>query len=63
MIDFLTAGLKLEGTDLNLYKHLINNNLNSPISLIKNKEILKMFLNVQMKIPIGGFIKVKPLNK
>ena len=60
--DFLTPSLTISDFYLDLYKHLINN-LNIPKTLIKNKLILKMIGNVNIKLPIGGFIKVKPLNK
>ena len=48
--------------DLDLYKYLINN-LNIPTTLIRNKQMIKLFTSAQIKLPIGGFMRVKPLNK
>ena len=60
---FLNVNQNIDEDDLHLYKYLINT-LNIPKSLIKNRNILKIIGNDDIKLPLGGFIKKKKkLNK
>ena len=56
--NFLNINQNIDEDDLDLYKYLINT-LNIPKSLIKNRNILKIIGNNDIKLPLGGFIKVK----
>ena len=55
---FLNINQNIDEDDLDLYKYLINT-LNIPKSLIKNRNILKIIGNNDIKLPLGGFIKIK----
>ena len=57
---FFNINQNIDEDDLALYKYLINT-LNIPKSLIKNKKILKIIGNDNIKLPLGGFIKIKKL--
>ena len=55
---FLNINQNIGEDNLDLYKYLINT-LNIPKSLIKNRNILKIIGNDDIKLPLGGFIKIK----
>ena len=55
---FLNINQNNDEDDLDLYKYLINT-LDIPKSLIKNRNILKIIGNDDIKLPLEGFIKIK----
>ena len=57
---FLNINQNIDEDDLDLYKYLINT-LNIPKSLIKNRNILKIIGNDDIKLPFGDFIKIKKI--